>query len=414
MKVLFRYCLWIACILSISIAVAGIAVSFYISPSFSREEKMTYKLPYFEETFDACRSQFRSIAGAQKNRVLGLVCGEIRDHSLEEGKDGIDYCLLKAESDKKLVIFSSGIHGIEGYAGSAVQAMILDKYLSDFAEEGWSVLMLHGINYQGFAANTRVTSSNCDLNRNFLLSEKEFTEARIKSDYQEYENLLSPKQKASTSLVARVLFASKAAYNILIHGKNQFRQVILGGQYSHPKGLYFGGQKREPFVKPLVAFLQSTLVQYSEIVGIDLHTGYGNRGELHLFPNETADHKVRQATEALFKGHQIDWGDGKDFYVVKGDFASFVVSLAPQGSQYIPMIFEYGTVDNLGVLGSLKSLFLMIRENQGRHFGYQTKTTEEVVKHQFKEHYYPSDPEWRNAILKKTEELIRTTFFDKQ
>lgn len=95
------------------------------------------------------------------------------------GPDGdeltIDVARFSPQRPERLIVLSSGLHGVEGYLGSAVQCAILEEEL-----EGWTppdrlaVVMIHALNPYGFAFHRRVNENNVDLNRNFLLDGERF------------------------------------------------------------------------------------------------------------------------------------------------------------------------------------------------------------------------------------------------
>ncbi len=65
----------------------------------------------------------------------------------------------------KLLVISSGVHGVEGYPGSAVQQMFLNELLSSDVISEMGVLIIHGVNPYGFKFQRRVSENNVDLNR---------------------------------------------------------------------------------------------------------------------------------------------------------------------------------------------------------------------------------------------------------
>ena len=73
---------------------------------------------------------------------------------------------------------------------------------------------------------------------------------------------------------------------------------------------------------------------------------------------------------------------------------------------FIPMTFEYGTVNNLTTVGSIKALRTMIMENQGWHHGYRSEKVKEEITHRFREIYYPSSERWRSQIIRRTREVL--------
>ena len=76
-------------------------------------------------------------------------------------------CSPTRDTDKTLVV-SSGLHGVEGFLGSAVQLGLLEEWGSRSATPVRCVF-LHGLNPFGFAWIRRVDKHNVDPNRNFLL-----------------------------------------------------------------------------------------------------------------------------------------------------------------------------------------------------------------------------------------------------
>jgi preprotein translocase subunit SecA len=144
---------------------------------------------------------------------------------------------------------------------------------------------------------------------------------------------------------------------------------------------------------------------YLRIIQVDLHTGYGERGKMHLFPNPPKTQQIRQATEELYAGYQIDWGDSKDFYTINGDFSNLFVEMFPD-KQIVPMTLEFGTMDSQKTMGSLKSIQTMILENQGFHHGYRNAHTEKVVKERIREMYNPSSEVWRTLVMDQASKIF--------
>ena len=120
-------------------------------------------------------------------------------------------------------------------------------------------------------------------------------------------------------------------------GMPALRQAILQGQYQFPEGLYYGGNTYEPQIIALNPIIDSITEPYNLIFALDLHTGYGEKGRLHLFPNPV-DPETKKRMETIFSGYRIDWGDSDDFYTVTGDFVGFISKLN-SGKDFIPMAF---------------------------------------------------------------------------
>jgi hypothetical protein len=312
----------------------------------------------------------------------------------------------QSQGAKRLLVLSSGVHGVEGFVGSAVQRMFMEEFITPDLLKSMGVLILHGMNPYGFKKHQRVTENNVDLNRNCDTDENLY---RTKNEgYPAVNSLINPEGPVSTSSLGNTFFHLKAVVNIITASMKTLRQAILQGQYEYPTGVYFGGKATEPQVKLVAKEIAPILRKYPLVLNIDLHTGYGARGVLHLFPNPIEDKNIKAKVETVFRGFSIDWGDTGSFYTVTGDFSTFLGKLMPNGT-YLPMTIEYGTMNSQTTLGAIKSLHITILENQGRHFGYASKSDEVRIKSNFLEMYYPTSPSWRMKVMEDTRKVLKSS-----
>ncbi len=357
---------------------------------------------YFCHEYAKCRQNFRQLA--QKWRKHNAVIDSVRVPSKIDSDLTIDYFYLPAQKKKsKIVVFSAGVHGIEGFMGSSVFSFFVQEILPQIDRSEIGFLFLHGINPYGFKFKRRVTENNVDLNRNSDVDPKLFTNKN--TGYNNLYDFLNPKEKADLSSFEHRFFFVRSVWQIIFEGMSSLRQAILQGQYEHAKGLYFGGKAFEPSIKMTQVVLKKYLKDYQSILGIDLHTGYGERGRLHLFSNPVKDAKKKKIIESLFLGYSIDWGDSADFYTVTGDFSDFVGKIYPE-KYYIAMPFEYGTMDSQTTSGSIDSIHNMILENQGHHFGYAMPEDKKIVQNRVLNMYFPQSKWWRYTTMKQTDELL--------
>ena len=90
----------------------------------------------------------------------------------------IDVAVLGAATPHSALVLSSGIHGVEGGFGSAVQLAFLEGLARNWRPpEGAALVLLHALNPFGFAWRRRFNEENVDLNRNFLLTDQEYAGA---------------------------------------------------------------------------------------------------------------------------------------------------------------------------------------------------------------------------------------------
>jgi hypothetical protein len=359
---------------------------------------------YFLGSYEECRDAFRTNAREIQEKYEGAELFSLSVESKLDNDLTIDFCYLPPENEKsKLLILSSGIHGIEGITGSAVQAMLMDKALADGGYPETGILFVHAINPYGFKYLRRVSENNVDMNRNWDAEVSLFSTKN--QGYSELYSMLNPEGKVSTGSLKNRFFLLVAIERLIEKSMKSLRQAILQGQYEYPEGLYFGGTDFEPQMAMLMPVFKQYAEEYETVLNIDLHTGYGELGVLHLFPNPVDDPVVKEAMEHIFKGYVIDWGDSDDFYTINGSFTDFIGILMPD-KLYVPMVFEYGTLNSQTTLGSIRSIHNMILENQGFQHGYRSADDERRVKTNFMEMYNPSSEAWRSKVLSDTRELM--------
>jgi hypothetical protein len=361
-------------------------------------------LDYYSNTYTQARKGFRTWGTKLSQGYKGVSTGFLKVASELDDDLTVDYIYIPAQQKKrKLIIISSGVHGVEGFVGSAVQELFMDRHLDGKALQKTGILLIHGINPYGYKYHRRVSENNVDLNRNSDTSRKLFQNKN--HGYRKVQHLLNPQEKVDIGWLEDPVFTVIAVYNIAVEGMAALRQAVLQGQYEFPKGLYYGGKDFEPQIQKLHPFIRKHVRPYRVVLALDIHTGYGKRGKLHLFPNPAKNKKVKRLTEKVFAGRQIDWGDNEDFYTVTGDFTQFVGKIC-RGKDYIPMTFEYGTLDSQTTTGSIDSMHNMILENQGHHYGYADQESKEETMRRFMEMYFPSSEAWRSHILKETDKFL--------
>ena len=377
-------------------------------PSDVEHEIVPAALDYFHKTYEDCRSAFTEKADQLVSQYDGVEVSKIPVPCKADPELIIDFCYIPAQNySDSLLILSSGIHGVEAFLGSAVQLMAMEEILSPDRLDTTGILLIHGMNPYGFKYLRRVTENNIDLNRNCTIDESLY---ETKNEmYGKLYDMLNPQGEANHRSLRNRHFHLVALQKILAESMSVLRQAITQGQYEYPEGLFFGGKELEPQIAAITPILQEKMMPYSRILTIDLHTGYGKNGTMHLFPNPVEDADIKAGIEELFAGYTIDWGDSDDFYTYTGSFADYIGSLAP-GKTYYPMVFEFGTMDSQKSFGSIRSLHNFILENQGYHYGYKNEKTEAKIKENFLEMFYPSDKAWRSKVIMDSKNILELVF----
>ena len=182
------------------------------------------------------------------------------------------------DGSKDLVIISSGTHGIEGFAGSAVQLYFIQELLSRF-NEYTSVALIHALNPYGFHHRRRVASSNVDLNRNCLdnLVDYKVDDEELVMASDASQLIVAPNRPRQNDFEEQMRFAR---WVLQIIAKRRFKlleNAIGGGQYKHPESLFYGGTEPEQSVKILQSIIEEYTSGHRNFILIDLHTGYGRK-----------------------------------------------------------------------------------------------------------------------------------------
>ena len=249
------------------------------------------------------------------------------------------------DADSVLVVVS-GTHGVEGYAGSALQRWWLDERAATRPDDV-RVVLVHALNPVGFSWVRRVNEDNVDLNRNFV----DWTSPPRNAAYGEIADLLVPLEWDTATQEATTTALLEAAGRV---GLDRFQEIVSGGQYDHPTGIFHGGSG--PVWSHL--WLASHL---SEIVGsarrlgiIDLHTGLGPWGHGELISHEAGgDPGYDRGTS--WWGEVRSMRDGESVSAsLEGDWLAAVEQWVP-GVEITAAALEFGTVDTITVLQSLRA-----------------------------------------------------------
>jgi hypothetical protein len=344
----------------------------------------------FSSSYAQARERFLEAA-----RSAGLSL-ESRLHPLK-GRDGEDMAMdvarLGPPDADRLLIVSSGCHGVEGYCGSGVQVSALrDSALADhFAQRGVALLLIHALNPYGFSHLRRVTQENVDLNRNF----RDFSQPLPANPaYREIQPLLLPDQWPPSPANEQAIANFVAA-----RGQAAWQFALTSGQCEFSEGLFFGGTRPTWSNQALREVLRAHGRRAGRIAWIDIHTGLGPNGvgeRIYAGPDDAAD--VARTRR---------WWDGGGATPVTSIYdgsstSAFLTGLmwtalpqeCPQ-AQYTGIAMEYGTVALAETLDAL-------RAEQWLHLHPETpRAHATAIKQRFRDAFYTDTPEWKTQIWRQ-------------
>lgn len=349
-------------------------------------------------SYESHRENFEKSLGRLKNYTVYKLIWPNR--STPELSTVVAVAKNKNAKPKKIIVISSGIHGVEGFVGSSLQQAFISEYLQTSLPE-FDYAFVHLINPWGMKNNRRVNNENVDLNRNFLVDNNDF---KIKNEsYEKIDRFLNPNVPLNFNFTHQFMFILDSIYYIMKFSMESLRQAVLQGQYHTQRGIYFGGYQHDALKARVDEFVDSQLSGYKEVIWIDLHTGYGERGRLHLLANSSEDENSKRLLQ-LLPNQKIDFGNDKKFYKTTGDMISYL-SHKITTQRFTGVVFEFGTMDSQKPLGSIESLRRMVVENQSYHYGLKAESRKDI-EGLLLDMFNPQDQDWWRSISVQSKETF--------
>lgn len=325
----------------------------------------------FSPDWATARARFRAATAHLPHGALEVVEGHTIDWAFTGDPDAED-----------LVVFSSGLHGVEGFAGSAVQLDLLAR------PDDTPTLWLHTLNPWGMAHLRRVNERNVDLNRNFLAPGQPW-----RSDDPTFA-AVDPVINDPTP-PGLDLFWLRAAGIVLRHGYQVLKNAIVGGQHQNPRGLFYAGAELEAGPRAILAFVDARLAGRRRVVHVDLHTGIGPRGgRTLLLEGAPGPGQLERCRAAFGEGVKAWDAQNRDAYEIRGGMlAELGRRLAP--TRFDGLTCEFGTSGNLAVLHALRE------ENRLWQWGSEggRPPPDHPLSRALLETFVPADPAWRAQVL---------------
>jgi hypothetical protein len=277
------------------------------------------------------------------------------------------------------VVVVSGTHGVEGYLGSALQRHHLDTL--EHRPGDPTLVFVHALNPYGMSWVRRVNEDNIDLNRNFVDWSRP---TPTNDDYRRLADVIVPADW-SAETQQRTLLALLGEVQEL--GMERMQQIIQGGQFEHPTGVFYGGTGPTWSHRWLRDFLGGRLAGVARAAVIDLHTGLGPWGHGSLLSSSPRGSATFDRQVAWW--HDVTADDATDSVSadVAGGWLSVVDTFAP-ATELTEVCIEYGTVDPVTVLQSLRADAVL------HAHGDPTAAEADAIRAQVRTAFADDDPAW--------------------
>jgi hypothetical protein len=291
-------------------------------------------------------------------------------------------------SAKRVLVVSSGLHGVEGPFGSAVQLAVMQQWLTgDGPPPGVRLVFLHALNPHGYAWGRRVDADNVDPNRNFLLTGEEYSGSP--DGYKIFDALLNPRSPPGRF----DFFVPRAWLAVLRHGRPALKQALVAGQYDYPQGIFFGGHGPTATHIALRERLRGWIGPAADVVHLDFHTGLGPSASYKLLLDAPVSAEHLRRLDDWFGPDTYEEDDPrKTSYLPRGGLGKWCVAqqFAPA---YLYLVVEFGTFSNIPMLAGLR------QENRAVHWGRGGQRFTERARERLRELFCPQSPTWRTRVL---------------
>ncbi len=327
----------------------------------------------------------------------------------------IDVATLGARNADHLVVVTSGVHGVEGKFGSVVQTEALRRLAITGLPPGVGVVMIHAVNPWGFVYSRRVDANNVDLNRNFIDSASALPETH--PAYPSLDRLINP--AGTQGLTDELQFRLASLRKIVLdRGTKRLAAAIAQGQYTHPKGLFFGGSSLSVSSHRLQGILSQLIDDSPAITHLDIHSGLGRSGKITLIAAASTAAQTdgasqplstRASTPATTLEQRVQQHYGLPCvaddrpgnpYEARGSLARWCTQRA-HDKHYVYLCVEVGTVGPLNVLSALR------RENRAYHHLPEHSPTRRRASQALCLAFTPESARWANNSVEGALDVIR-------
>lgn len=351
---------------------------------------------HFPVDYHSARQAFLSLA---ERRGAHASSHPIRSRGPRGEELAIDTAYIGPREPETLIIATSGTHGVEGFAGSAIQHRFLAEQIHDFASPpSMGILLIHAVNPFGFAHLRRVNENNVDLNRNFLRHPEEHVP---NPDYEVLFDAINPPildEEGEHQRQGRLLEFARE------HGPRRLQEVLTCGQYAYPRGLQFGGTDEEESNRLVRSILREQTRGARRIGWIDIHTGLGPYGVCEMISQAAPD------APAYRRG--VEWygdavrstvaGDSVTPYLNGDILDGALLELEPE-IEVTPFAPEFGTYD-------ITRIFLAMRaDNWLHHHGDRESPQARIIKAELLEVFRPANAKWQGLVLDRGARILEQT-----
>ena len=340
-------------------------------------------------TYADARAAFLAACARRDARVTSTVHPRT---GLEGEELAIDVAEIGPADATSVIVIVSATHGVEGYAGSALQTRWMRERL-DHLPPGVAMVMVHALNPYGMSWVRRVNEDNVDLNRNFV----DFDGGPPHNAA--YDEIAADLVPADWSAESQQTTTNRLFERAAVMGAREFQTAVSGGQYLHPTGIFYGGLGPVWSRRWLEQFFAARTSGVQRVAIIDLHTGLGPWGHGELISSDSATSDAyERATKwwgevmSMIDGEGVSAVLSGDWLAAAHDFAAHV--------ELTSVAIEYGTVDIVQVMQALRA------DSWLHSHGDPTAPDASTVRAAVRAAFADDDPSWLAALWPRFESVV--------
>lgn len=306
-----------------------------------------------------------------------------------------DIALVGSPRARRFLVLISGTHGVEGFAGSALQVGLLEEGIHSQLSPQTAVLMIHALNPYGMAYLRRFNEDNIDLNRNFRDHDKP------PPDNPAYRKLADAIAPESISPRAQLASWIRLLWFRITTGKVKAKAAISGGQYTHPTGLFYGGRSEAWSNTTLRSIVARYLSDTQEVVVIDLHTALGGFGVAGLIPNTDRNTDEYQRAHAIWEPSLfIDRPEGETRNMSpQATVKAALPEMLPR-TAVTAVTLEFGTFSSMDVFLALRA------EHWLHHHGPALHPRRQAIEACLLRTYFPASEKWKSMVWRGGNRIV--------
>jgi len=300
-----------------------------------------------------------------------------------------DTAWIGDENAANLLVVIAGTHGVEGFAGSAIQIDLLQglsKRQLDMPSDA-AILLIHALTPWGYAWSRRCDGDGVDLNRNAV----DFSQPLPDNpDYDILRDWLfvadaAQRQQAFTDFSRQ-------------YGRVALEKAISGGQYRDPSGPFYGG--KAPAHGRLVCedLINRHSLTQRRLAVVDLHTGLGPYGYGEIICDHQPDSAGALVAQSWYGDSVTLPLAGTSSSVPKLGLLDYLWH-ANMNAQSCYVTLEFGTyhTDQLFEILLRDHQLWAAEDNADQRFAHSM-----VMRH----HFCPNDNAWQEMVLFRARQVL--------